>query len=64
MALITELKDTQGFVFTDKSGFLWNIHISETGGFVIRKMLPINSEGEYSDQIQVFPIVGNKIKIK
>ena len=64
MAQITELKDNQGFVFTDKSGFLWNIHILETGGFTVRKALPIDTEGVYSDQIQVLPIVGNKIKIK
>lgn len=64
MAQITELNNNQGFVFTDKSGFLWNIEILETGGFMVRKAVSINIDGEYSDQIQIFPIVGNKIKIK
>ena len=64
MAQITELKDNEGFVFTDKSGFLWNIRILETGGFILNKAQPINIDSEYSDQIQIFPIVGNKIKVK
>ena len=64
MAQITELNNNQGFVFTDKLGFLWNIRILETGGFIVNKAQPINVDGEYSDQIQIFPIVGNKIKIK
>ena len=64
MALITELKNNGGFIFTDKSGFLWNIHILETGGFTVRKALPIDNEGKYSDQIQVLPLTGNNIKIK
>ena len=64
MAITTELKNNKGFVFTDKSGFLWNINILETGGFAVRKAIPIKCEGKYSNQIQIFPLEGNEIKIK
>ena len=64
MTIITDLKKAQVINFTDKSGFLWNITILETGGFTIRKALPTDISSEFSDQIQILPLVGNKIKIK